>query len=255
MDGHGFGEDTMSQEVNTQNGLFANQGHGGGLFNGNVAFGSADSPNQVPLGALPVMTKIPDHCEDSIPFKNEERFIRQGEAKLKCEYCATPEGRADEFTCGGYTTHWDCMERVVNDYLWNWSGAVNTFCPKDMSNIPRPVTADDACDSDIAIRNVQHMVGAFVDGNWGPDSQDAYDIREEQNGNTWCDYIPNCQGRDIWGNDCRGAAPAPTTTHVPPTPEEPEIELPEPKRQDASVLVIGGVIALLGATVYAISKK
>jgi len=246
-------------EIDTQNGLFANSGHGGGVFNLNTAFGSTDTPSQVAIGALPVMTIIPEHCRDSPGFRKEEQFIRQGEAKLKCDYCATPEGRADEYTCGGYTTHSDCMERVVRDYLWNWSGAVNKFCPKDRSNIPREVTSSDPCDSDIAIKNVQYKVGADPDGDWGPLSQEAYDLAKSQNGNTWCDYVPGCQGKDIWGNECGSAeSPTPVPVPAPQKPTEPPtgpVPVPKAKTTQASVVAIGGVLALLGVTIYAISQQ
>lgn len=259
-------------QVRTRNGLFANEGYGGGVFNYNTAFGSVDTPQaigglvQMPrrsVGSLPTMTVIPEHCWDSPGFVKEEKFIRSGEAKLKCDYCASPEGQADDFTCGGYTTHWDCMERVVNDYLWNWSGAVNKFCPKDMSHVPRALTAGEACDSDIAIRNVQYKVGTDPDGDWGPLSQEAYDIAREQNGNTWCDYVPGCAGASPFGEVCgqiqldQQPVPVPIPTPV-PQPTEPEPVTPAPveetKKGSGTVLLLGlgmlglaGVIAVMGS--------
>ena len=249
--------------VKTRNGLFANEGYGGGVFNYNTAFGSVpDTPQsigflQMPQGAvggLPTMTKIPEHCKDSPAFVKEEKFIRQGEAKLKCDYCATPEGRADDFHCGGYTTHWDCMERVVNDYLWNWSGAVNKFCPKDQSNVPRPLKPGEPCNSDIAIRNVQHMVGTEADGNWGPLSQKAYDIAKSQNGNTWCDYVPGCSGPNPFGTICTQAQP-PQQTPVPDPEGEEEVEVEETKKGSGMLFLLAGGLLVLAGTVAVMGKN
>lgn len=248
--------------VNTRNGLFANEGHGGGVFNLNTAFGSVDTPQslgylqgppQRATGALPVMTKIPEHCWDSPGFVKEEKFIRQGEAKLKCEYCATPEGRADEFTCGGYTSHADCMARVVNDYLWNWSGAVNKFCPKDRSNVPRELKPGEACNSEVAVRSVQHKVGTDPDGIWGPISQKAYDIAFSQNGNTWCDYVPGCAGPTPFGTVC-GQAQVPQQP-LPPEEPEPEEELEETKKGSGTLFLIAGGLLVLAGTVAVMGSK
>lgn len=253
--------------VKTRNGLFANEGYGGGVFNYNTAFGSYDTPQAIAglrghpgLGGLPTMTKLPAHCKDSPGFQKEEKFIRNGEAKLKCDYCATSEGKADDFTCGGYTTHWDCMERVVNDYLWNWSGAVNKFCPKDGSNAPRALKAGEACNSDIAIRNVQHMVGTDPDGAWGPLSQQAYDIAKSQNGNTWCDYVPGCVGQNPFGEVCTAAQVDPTPRPQPqpqpePEPEPEPEEIEETKSGSGMVFLIAGVLLVLAGTAAVVGSK
>lgn len=252
--------------VKTRNGLFANEGHGGGVFNYNTAFGGVDTPQAIgglqgpyrqAIGGLPVMTVLPPHCQDSQAFKNEEKFIRNGEAKLKCDYCASPEGQADEFTCGGYTTHSNCMTRVVNDYLWNWSGAVNKFCPKDgASSKPRALQAGEACNSDIATRNVQYMIGTDADGIWGPASQQAYDIALSQNGNTWCDYVPGCVGANPFGTICAQAqeAPAPTPRPAPVPIPEPEPE-EETKSGSGMVFLIAGGLLILAGTVAVMGRK
>lgn len=257
--------------VNTRNGLFANEGYGGGVFNYNTAFGGYDTPQAIgalqgpprhSLGGLPTMTVIPPNCADSPAFKKEEQFIRNGEAKLKCDYCATSAGQADDFTCGGYTTHSNCMARVVNDYLWNWSGAVNKFCPKDGSNVPRALTAGEACNSDIAIKNVQYKVGTNPDGAWGTLSQQAYDIAKSQNGNTWCDYVPGCAGPNPFGITCAQAQVVPSPTPVPnapaPAPEEPPLVTPTPnssKNSGVVILMALGLLGLAGAVAVMGSKK
>jgi hypothetical protein len=40
----------MTRQVDTRNGLFANEGWGGGVFNYNVSFGSVENPSGVGLG-------------------------------------------------------------------------------------------------------------------------------------------------------------------------------------------------------------
>ncbi len=75
--------------VKTRNGSFANQGHGGGLFNGNVAFGAYESSSSPisGLGEIPAtVKKIPEHCAQSKAYTDCFN-VAWSEATLMCDYC------------------------------------------------------------------------------------------------------------------------------------------------------------------------
>lgn len=238
--------------IKTRNGLFANQGWGGGVFNGNVAFGSVDSsPSSVlGMGSLPPNFNIPSSCFDRPAFQ-QCYAVAKNEAVLQCDYCRDNPGDTDN--CGGFTTHSNCVDRVANA-----SAKVNcvpSFCqshdPDPIKNLKFvPYQRGEPCGSPNTIKNVQFMVGTDSDGIWGPLSQNAYDTTKRVQGTTWCDMVPGCTGMGPLGFGCAGAT-APQSTPQPSDLEpEKEVETGEKKGSGVLFLAVGGLVALLAATVY-----
>src|SRR5690606_41081563 len=132
------------------NGVFANEGYGGGVFNYNTAFGQV--PSVRGLGALATNRSIPWKCWDNPGFK-DCHAVAYAEAENKCAYCA--QNPQDEANCGGYTTLTDCIERETNAMAWN--NCVASFCPAQdpgMSNIDlnfEPYSVGDPCGSENTI--------------------------------------------------------------------------------------------------------
>lgn len=258
---NGLGDTDPSEiglQVKTRNGLFANEGYGGGVFNGNTAFGSygADSAMTIPLGALATNKVLPSKCWDKPGFK-DCHALAYSEAQKKCGYCA--ENPDDEGTCGGYTTMANCLERETNAMAWD--NCVSSFCPSEsptMQNINLNFTEykrGEGCSAANTIKNVQFMSGAKTDGLWGPLTQSAYENLVRIQGTTYCELVPGCTGSTPMGGSC-SASPAPTTTVPQPGPgPEPEPEPEEPELTGTTqasmggLLVAGIALALVAGTV------
>lgn len=254
--------------VKTRNGLFANQGYGGGVFNGNTAFGAYNHADYaqgisglIGVGALPANKPIPGACWSQPGFK-DCHAVAWGEAKSKCDYCK--ENPYDTNLCGGFTTIEDCIERSTNRMVWD--NCMSLYCRQQDPSVTYDVgfteyKKGDPCSSANTIKNVQYKSGTKADGKWGPNSQSAYDTMVRVQGTTYCELVPGCSGQTPMGGNCDGVTvPAPTTTTPPPPPPviEPEIDVeePEPKTQHASMLWIGGIAALaIGAAMVAGGKK
>lgn len=252
--------------VKTRNGLFANEGHGGGVFNYNTAFGSysPDEAQGIPgiqsyrdgsLGALPANKPIPSNCT-SKGFK-DCYAVAKSEAQSKCAWC---KDHQDDPQCLFFTTEADCVERVANNTAWDL--CVSLYCKE--SN-PTPTTysfkdykAGDPCSSKNTIQNVQHMVGTKADGIWGPNSQSSYETQVRVQGTKYCDLVPGCTGPTPVGGNCGAAAPVPAPTNPTPQPEpEPEDDLeiePAPAHKEGNMMLIGGILLLFAGAAYAVSQ-
>lgn len=259
------------QLVNTRNGLFANEGYGGGVFNYNTAFGStpADTPRTISgignaLGALPGNRKIPFQCWDRPGFK-DCHAVAYSEGEDMCAYCADNPG--DEALCGGFTSMGDCIERVVNNMAWN--NCVASFCPQQdpgMREIDLSFTeyqTGDRCNAPNTIKNVQFVAGTKSDGLWGPLSQEAYETLVRVQGTTYCDLVPGCTGPLPFGGTCSAASPEPVPVPSPrpqPAPPPPPVVEEEPdggrtQLSKGSVLLIAGALAVLAGTVAIMGSK
>lgn len=254
---NGLGQDDSSMQIKTRNGLFANHGYGGGVFNGNTAFGGlsgadvAHSIQGLPsLGALSPNKVLPGKCWDKPGFK-DCHALAYSEAQKKCGYCAE---HLDDPMCFGFTTIEDCQERETNAMAWD--NCVSSFCPSEspvMQSVNLGFTeykVGDPCSSANTIKNVQFVSGAKPDGVWGPLTQSAYDNLVRIQGTTYCELAPGCSGNTPMGSPCGGGAPAPAPVQTPaPVPvPEPELEPEEPTgTQQASMggLMIAGLAALL----------
>lgn len=247
--------DVSDMQVKTRNGLFANEGHGGGVFNYNTAFGGlsgADTAQSIPVGALATNKSLPGKCWDRPGFK-DCHALAYSEAQKKCGYCAENQ---DDPMCFGFTTLADCQERETNAMAWD--NCVSSFCPSESPTMQDvkldfvPYKSGDPCNSANSIKNVQFVSGAKSDGIWGPLSQSAYDNLVRIQGTTYCELLPGCSGKTPMGGSCGGgSAVTPTPVNTLPQPdledEEPE-ELPD-GAQHASMggLMIAGLAALLAA--------
>lgn len=259
--------------VKTRNGLFANEGHGGGVFNYNTAFGSApeDDSRTIEglvnpniglrgLGNLPVNRNIPFQCWERPGFK-DCHAVAYDEGRDLCAYCAqNPE---DEHLCGGFTSMEDCVERVVNDM--SWKNCVASFCPQQdpgMREIDLNFTEyseGDPCSSSNTIKNVQFVAGTKTDGIWGPLSDEAYETLVRVQGTTYCELVPGCIGPTPYGGTCAAATPGPVPVSPPsPQPESPPLEedIPEEVQMTkGSVFLIAGVLAAVAGTVAILGSK
>lgn len=263
--------------VKTRNGLFANEGWGGGMFNYNTAFGSTspDTPQGIGglspniglqgLGALPANRNIPFQCWERPGFK-DCHAVAYDEGKSYCAYCA--ENPDDTALCGGFSTMDDCIERVVNDMAWK--NCVASFCPQQdpgMREIDLNFTeyqSGDPCSSSNTIKNVQFVSGTKTDGIWGPNSQAAYETLVRVQGTTYCDLVPGCTGPTPVGGACAAGSPEPVPvsppgTQPPPLPppelEEEEPQGPKVQLSKGSVFLIAGVLAVMAGTVAIMGSK
>lgn len=264
---NGLGQDVNDMQVKTRNGLFANEGYGGGVFNYNTAFGGvgavADSATSIQglgsgLGALSANKVLPGKCWDKPGFK-DCHALSYSEAQKKCGYCAE---HPDDPMCFGYTTMSDCLESETNAMAWD--NCVSSFCPSEsptMQNVKLdfvPYKSGDPCSSANSIKNVQFVSGAKPDGIWGSLSQKAYETLVRIQGTTYCELLPGCTGNTPMGGSCGGGAVTPTPVNPAPVPQpepepEPE-ELPEGTQHASmgglmvaglAVLLVGGTIAYL----------
>jgi hypothetical protein len=180
------------RQVNTRDGIFANEGYGGGLFNLNVAFGSADEGRPGPLmarrdgslGALG-LGAIPEGCWGHKDFDacydncygwaygicdNEEANIGPGRMWPDYGSCADDYG----YTCAVE----DCVPGIC-----------------DAPGAPAPVSwVGQPCTSRAAVRRVQGIIGAHVDGDWGPNSQTAYEAHRAFGGQRYEQLAAGCTG-------------------------------------------------------------
>lgn len=253
--------------VKTRNGLFANQGYGGGVFNGNTAFGaySADVAHGISgligVGALPANKPLPGSCWNQPGFK-DCHAVAWSESRSKCEYCK--DNPQDTNLCGGFTTVEDCIERSTNQMTWD--NCMSLYCHQKDPSVTYDVgfkeyKRGESCSAPNTIKNVQYKSGTKADGKWGANSQSAYETMVRVQGTTYCDLVPGCTGPTPIGTRCDGStAPAPTTTTKPPEviiePPEPEPE-PEPETgtQHASMWWLGGLAALAIGVVLVAGKK
>ncbi|MGP1683118.1 MAG: hypothetical protein ACTS8S_12395 [Giesbergeria sp.] len=240
--------------VKTRNGLFANEGHGGGVFNLNTAFGGlggADDERSISgLGQLATNKSLPGKCWDRPGFK-DCHAVAYSEAQKKCGYCA--DNPSDPM-CAGFTTMADCQERETNAMAWD--NCVSSFCPDQsptMQNINLNFTeykVGDSCSSANTIKNVQFVSGIKTDGIWGPISQSAYDTLVRIQGTTYCELVPGCKGNTPMGGSC-GGGPSPTLPVNPgpgPDPEpEPDPELEGSQQASMGGLMVAGLAVLLAA--------
>lgn len=242
---NGLGDTDL--HVKTRNGLFANQGHGGGVFNLNTAFGGlgADTSHDVSgLGALSANKTLPGKCWDKPGFK-DCHALAYSEAQKKCGYCAEHQ---DDPMCFGYTSMADCQERETNAMAWD--NCVSSFCPSEspiMQNVNLGFSEykkGDPCGSSNTIKNVQFVSGAKPDGIWGELSQRAYDNLVRIQGTTYCELVPGCTGNTPMGTGCGGGSvetqPVPVTP-APPRPPAPEPE-PEPEETGSTQASMGGLL-------------
>lgn len=252
--------------VKTRNGLFANEGYGGGVFNGNTAFGaySADVAQGISgligVGALPANKPLPGACWSQPGFK-DCHAVAWSESRSKCEYCK--ENPLDTNLCGGFTTVEDCIERSTNRMVWD--NCMSLYCRQHDPSVTYDVgfkeyKKGDPCNSPNTIKNVQYKSGTKADGIWGPNSQSAYETMVRVQGTTYCELVPGCSGQMPMGGNCGSSTvPAPITQPpvIEPDEPEPEVEEPEPTgTQHASMLWIGGIAALaIGVAMVAGNKK
>ncbi len=267
---NGLGQDVNDMQIKTRNGLFANEGHGGGVFNYNTAFGGlsgADTAHSIQglpaMGALSANKVLPGKCWDKPGFK-DCHALAYSEAQKKCGYCAEHQ---DDPMCFGYTTMADCQERETNAMAWD--NCVSSFCPSEspvMQNVDlgfQEYKVGDPCSSANTIKNVQFVSGAKSDGIWGNLSQRAYENLVRIQGTTYCELVPGCTGNTPLGAPCGGGAvTVPTTTAPPPVPvpePEPELEPELEGSQHASMggLMVAGLAALLavGTVAYLAQGK
>jgi len=234
--------------VRTHNGVFTNEGHGGGVFNLNTAFGSVET-NARSIGALAVNKVLPASCWNKPGFK-DCHAVAYSEAQSKCNYCA--EHPEDEWNCGGFTTIANCIEREANANAWD--NCVSTFCPSEsptMKDINLNFTEykrGEACSSENTIKNVQFVSGTKTDGKWGPLSQEAYETLVRVQGTKYCDLVPGCTGPLPFGGSCSSApVPLPSPSPNPQPLPEPEPEPTGTTQASMGGLMIAGLAVLLAA--------
>jgi hypothetical protein len=248
------------QQVNTRNGIFANEGYGGGVFNLNVGFGSYGGQTREGAPTGLGQTHIPWTCWDEPGFKDcHAQCWREGYEQ--CTNNVDPDaflGGKEE--CIQVLTEQCAVRDCVPDYCEHAPAASTPYMPPvdpDFEGIP--------CLDETTIKYVQSVIGTYVDGIWGPNSQRKYDAHVDDTGQTYRDIAAGCVG-DLPFAEAAPPTPGPViptcpagTRYDPNAGECVAFELPKPKPQKMSMawMAIGGLAlaAIVGGAVYAAKGK
>jgi hypothetical protein len=267
------------QQVNTRDGIFANQGYGGGLFNLNVGFGAADEGRPGPLraqrdgslGAL--MLDIPPDCFDEWAFRDcFEQY--QGYAH---ETCADSDVLQNVY---GGDHDWCMQDNISYD---GWGRCVTAHCGSG-EEVPQAVGPYEpypwlaySQQTKLLQQDVNTELGnrgcalLEVDGVLGPNTCGAAQTTQRSVPPTCkefteydCEEGPkeeNCPSGQTWnGSACvvippridpcpTGQTRQPNGTCLPP-------QHPKAKEPTKAWMMIGGLaLAAAAAGVYVMSKK
>jgi hypothetical protein len=260
------------KQVNTRNGIFANEGYGGGLFNMNVQFGGIDETRSSGLGTL--MLDIPQDCFDEWGFR--DCFAQyQGYAQ---ETCADPDVLdgvygGDQDWCIQDNLSYDGWNRCVTQYCGSGEEVPQAVAPYE----PYPWLAY-SDQTKLLQQDVNHELAErgceliAEDGILGPNTCGAARTTERSVPSTCreftefdCEEGPldeTCPSGQTWN----GAACVAVPPRVEPCPagqlRQPDGTCVPPTHPKASGgptkawMVIGGLLLAAGAAgVYAMSKK
>jgi len=116
------------KQVDTRNGIFANEGYGGGVFNLNVGFGAADETRSGGLGATGLgqfLVDFPQKCWDN-PLFRDCYYQYVGYAQSDC---------SDPDVLDTYVDRDECVAAIAQNDVW--SHCVNAYCAGSGGSIPQ----------------------------------------------------------------------------------------------------------------------
>jgi hypothetical protein len=238
-------------QVNTRDGIFADQGYGGGVFNQRVGMSGLGRTNEaLPSGVGATALgggNIPWQCWDEPGFKDCH-------AECWNEEAANCRNNVDIGPGGIYETMDECIADMTTTCAVE--RCVSQYCSQ--SYVPSRGGASWwvglPCNNYRVIQHVQSIIGAEADGAWGPLSQAAYEQHRLDGGASYAELANGCTGpipaREP--EEPEPVRPAP----VVPVPEPEPIPVVTPRKSSKAWMWIGGLgLAAAAAGVYAMQKK
>ena len=198
-------------------------------------------------------THVPHQCWDVPGFKDcHAQCWREGYEQ--CTYNVDPEAFGSKERCIQVLTEQCAIRDCVPDYCGSAPAAPDPYLPPtdpDFEGIP--------CLDEAAILYVQSVIGTAVDGDWGPNSQAAYDAHVEQTGQTYRDIAVDCAGDLPFAEAVPVLPPPPPQPQLCPPGTAPDkaggcvVVAPEKKKMSLAWMAIGGLAlaAIVGGAAYA----
>lgn len=239
--------------VRTRNGLFANEGHGGGVFNGNTAFGGYGEASARPVMGTSLGRSL-DNEDDAYPYNKFSMATQVLQSQINEQLRLPPmppdmcpivvDGFLAGDTCGALEfLFWD-KPSACDENKDKWRAPKRGNCPFI------GYQTGDPCAAPNTIKTVQQYLGAKPDGVWGPTSQKLL----EASGKSYCSIVPSCADPLPPGVTCPGYESQPITVpDLAPAPvivPEPEPEETKPKQMNMGALVVGGLLAAAAVAVF-----
>lgn len=245
-------------QVNTRDGIFAPEGYGGGVFNGNVAFGAYGNVRECSTRGLgQFVIDVPPQCFDNDAFR-DCYYQYLGYAQSEC----ADLGLVRDMYGGNVM---DCIRDLVQVDVW--SRCVPQHCPGQAASpgVPKyePYPLDRYSEQTKALQEDLNVILARnncetlkVDGKLGPKTCGAA---------RWADpgmVPPTCKSftDPVCEEPAEVEEPTPVVTPIGPGPGEPELPIPvapQPKKLSMAWMAIGGLAlaAAVGGGLYAMKKK